>query len=254
MLGMPGPTARQWMSGATVVFVLALAGGYAAWAAQPPQAGTPPAEVSGDADAAAWREIARDARVLTPPKYPKAAADARIGGKVVLLVDIDAAGNVTGVEVESATPPGVFEASAIDAAKQWKFNPETKDGKPVPSRRRVPVTFAMDGPPAAANGHGGTEGMRRSPPPKYPKAAYEAGITGKVVVLVDFDAAGNVTHAEVETATPPGVFEAVTLEAVKQWRFEPRIENGKAVPGRMRVPVTFELDEPAAAGADGRSA
>ncbi len=255
MLRSPSPSARQWIAGTALVLGLLATTAYAAWAAQPPQVQSDSEQA--DADAAAWRKAVEDARVLTPPRYPQAAAEARIGGKVVLLLDIDAAGNVTGVEVESATPPGVFEANAVAAAKQWKFNPETKNGKAAASRKRVPVTFAMDGPRSpAANGHGAVEGMSRSPAPKYPKAAYEAGIGGKVVLLVDFDAAGNVTHIEVETATPPGVFDAATLEAAKQWKFEPRIENGKAMPGRTRVPVHFELDEkPAGAGgADGSGA
>lgn len=250
MLGMPVPTARQWLSGAAIVSMLALAGGYTAWAAQPARAGSQQPDASTVDEDAAWQEIRRDARVLTPPKYPKAAADARISGKVVLLVDIDAAGDVSAVEVESATPPGVFEANAVEAARQWKFRPATKDGRPVASRKRVPVTFSMDGPSDGPDGAGGSaDGSTRLPPPEYPQAAYQAGLSGKVLLLVDVDAAGNVTHAEIERATPAGVFDAATLEAVKQWKFQPPLENGRPVPGRVRVPVQFEPDgKPAAAG------
>lgn len=81
------------------------------------------------------------------PVYPVAAAAQRIGGKVVLLIDIDAEGRATAVEVERSEPAGVFDKAAVDAAMRWTFSPERKDGKPVPSRVRVPVEFKPD-PPA----------------------------------------------------------------------------------------------------------
>jgi hypothetical protein len=37
------------------------------------------------------------------------------------------------------------------------------------------------------------------------------------------------------------------LEAVKKWKFTPAMEQGKAVPGKVQIPITFE----AGAKADG---
>lgn len=85
------------------------------------------------------------------PKYPAAAIAQKIGGKVVLEIDIDATGKPVEVEVVTSEPAGVFDQTAIDAAKQWQFKPELRDGKPVPGRVRVPVEFAPR-PPAADEG------------------------------------------------------------------------------------------------------
>lgn len=91
----------------------------------------------------------------SPPKYPAGALEQRVEGKVVLLVDLDAQGDVVEVVVEASEPAGVFDANAVEAAKGWHFEPEVKDGHPVPSRVRVPVEFKMDPPKipdAATNG------------------------------------------------------------------------------------------------------
>lgn len=93
----------------------------------------------------AWGQLV-PAGALAPPKYPVQAAQSGVAGKVVLLIDVAADGRVTGVQVEEATPPGVFEANAVAAAWQWRFEPELRDGRPVAGRQRVPVTFALDAP------------------------------------------------------------------------------------------------------------
>lgn len=85
-------------------------------------------------------------RIHAPPAYPAAAAAGGVGGKVVLLVSIDAAGKPTLVEVERSEPAGVFDAASIEAAYQWRFDPKIEDGRAVPSQLRVPVRFE---PPAA---------------------------------------------------------------------------------------------------------
>ena len=74
-------------------------------------------------------------------------------GKVVLRILVAADGSVKDVVVEHAEPVGVFEASTIDAARQWSFNPAIKDGEPAEGWVRVPVDFEYgpleDGQPPA---------------------------------------------------------------------------------------------------------
>jgi TonB family protein len=93
-------------------------------------------------------------------------------------------------------------------------------------------------------------------PPKYPADAAANRITGKVVLIVDVAADGSVTDARVEKSEPAGVFDQASLDAVKNWKFKPAVENGKPVAGRVRVPVNFAMDrdEGDKAGAPGGNA
>jgi len=94
-------------------------------------------------------------KMLAPPRYPADAVSARVTGRVVLIVDVAADGSVSGARVEKSEPAGVFDQATLDAVKNWTFKPAMKDGEPVAGRVRVPVEFAMDGPPGApAEGEG----------------------------------------------------------------------------------------------------
>lgn len=77
--------------------------------------------------------------------------------------------------------------------------------------------------------------------PPYPQAAVEQRLSGKVILLVEVAADGSVVDVQVEHSEPVGVFDAAVLRAAKQWKFTPSYENGKAVAGRVRVPVQFEI-------------
>ena len=78
-------------------------------------------------------------------------------------------------------------------------------------------------------------------PPLYPQLAVDQKLSGKVVLLVDVAADGRVTGIVVESSRPAGVFDAAAIEAAWQWKFRPTLENGKAVAGRVRVPVDFRI-------------
>jgi TonB family protein len=87
--------------------------------------------------------------VMTPPTYPPAALAQKLRGKVMIELVVDAAGDVGEVRVVSADPPGVFDAAAIAAAKQWHFGANARDsqGKRPSGRMRTQVDFSPDGPP-----------------------------------------------------------------------------------------------------------
>lgn len=81
------------------------------------------------------------------------------------------------------------------------------------------------------------------PRPTYPPAAFRAGEEGTVVVRVDVDASGNPTSASVETSSRSRDLDRAAVEAVKKWRFEPAIKDGKPVASAANVPVEFKLDQ-----------
>ena len=61
-------------------------------------------------------------------------------GTVVLQVTVTADGAVRDVNVTESVSP-LFDAAAIAAVLQWRFNPATRDGEAIPSRITIPVTF-----------------------------------------------------------------------------------------------------------------
>ena len=91
-------------------------------------------------------------RMQRPPAYPVDALQARITGVVMLIVDVDALGAVTGVVVERSAGDARLDDAAVDSARRWKFQPPMEGGLAVAGKVRVPVEFAMNGPakPAAA--------------------------------------------------------------------------------------------------------
>jgi iron complex outermembrane receptor protein len=89
------------------------------------------------------------APAVTPPVvkthvdavYPPSALAERKHTDVVLFVTIDAEGHVSKVEVAESGGADLDEA-AKTAVSQWVFNPAIRDGKPIPSRIKVPFHFA----------------------------------------------------------------------------------------------------------------
>lgn len=93
----------------------------------------------------------RDASAIStsPPVYPVDVLKQGVTGTVVLIVDVAADGSVSATKIDRSAGDARLDAAALDAVKQWKFEPAMKDGKRVPGQVRVPVQFALDGDHAA---------------------------------------------------------------------------------------------------------
>ncbi len=79
------------------------------------------------------------------PRWPARAKSRGVSGKVLLRVLVSAAGRALEVRVESAEPAGVFEDAAIDAVRQWTFEPARYHGAAVKTWARLPVRFGCEG-------------------------------------------------------------------------------------------------------------
>jgi protein TonB len=75
-------------------------------------------------------------------------------GVVTLRILIGATGNVDNVAVVSASPPGLFERSALDAFESAKFSPGMVLGVAVKSQMTVEVNFTPFNRGAKASGRG----------------------------------------------------------------------------------------------------
>ncbi len=118
-------------------------------------AGLSPGELGAEADALIG---ARDEVVMTaatvdapprpvsqvPPRWPEAARRRGLNGRVTVRLKVRADGSPDEVEVLEAEPPGVFDAAALEAVRQWRFEPATYEGRAVAVRVTLPLVFAME--------------------------------------------------------------------------------------------------------------
>ena len=74
------------------------------------------------------------------PLYPSEMRGKKVEGVVTVIFVVDASGKVTAPRVEKSTHPA-FEKPALDAVKQWKFEPAVKGGQRVGCKMRVPIRF-----------------------------------------------------------------------------------------------------------------
>ncbi len=79
----------------------------------------------------------------TPPVYPAEARQAGISGAVLLNVLIGKDGTVKNIEAGRGHP--LLVAAAIDAVKQWMYQPTLLNGEPVEVATIVEVNFAPGG-------------------------------------------------------------------------------------------------------------
>jgi len=104
----------------------------------PPQkgpTGPAPLRVGGD--------IAPPQKIFHPrPDYTEDARRAQVQGVVILEAIVDKDGSVRDVKVLKGLPMGLSE-SAIESAKQWRFEPATRRGVPVAVILNLTISFSL---------------------------------------------------------------------------------------------------------------
>lgn len=73
-----------------------------------------------------------------PVAYPPELRAKKLEGQVVVLLFVDQTGKVTRATIEQSSNPA-FEKPALNAVKQWKFEPGMRGGERVASKIRVPL-------------------------------------------------------------------------------------------------------------------
>lgn len=77
------------------------------------------------------------------PYYPLEALRSGLEGRVVLRVQINAAGRAEKIAVEDSSGFPSFDSSAIDAVRDWRFAPAKRGGVAVVHEVLVPVRFRI---------------------------------------------------------------------------------------------------------------
>jgi protein TonB len=74
------------------------------------------------------------------PLYPAEMRGKKLEAVVTVIFVVEATGKVAEPRVEKSTH-SAFDKPALDAVKQWKFEPAVKAGQRVPCKMRVPIRF-----------------------------------------------------------------------------------------------------------------
>jgi TonB family protein len=76
------------------------------------------------------------------PTYAESARKAKKQGNVALGMVVTPEGNASNIEVCRSLDPAL-DRQAVETVSHWKFEPATKDGKPVAAHIRVDVSFRL---------------------------------------------------------------------------------------------------------------
>lgn len=213
----------------------------------PPPPPSPPADPEKIKEFEEGAVLAKNA--VDPPKllkrvdpvYPEEARRAKQSDLVILNVRTDESGSIERIMVLKGKYK-YLNAAAIEAVKQWKYQPYLLDGEPKPVVFTVSVRFQFKEDQIDSIEAGG-----ETVPPKvihrvdpvYPEDARKAGVQGSVILYVTSDEKGKVTKVEVLKSIS-GLDQAA-VDAVKQWVYEPYLHEGKAKPVSFAVTVQFIL-------------
>lgn len=199
------------------------------------------------------------------PQYTADALKAGVQGNVILEGVVQPDGVIGEVRVTKALYPGLDE-EAIKAIRLWRFKPGSRDGKPVPVRVTVEMTFTLGNPPARprfqspppAPGAAGGKDQKDAPlvykpgagvsapvvlkeaRPQYTAEARKARIQGTVLLDCVVETDGSIGDVTVTRSLDPGL-DQEAIRTVKQWRFEPGTKDGKPVPVLVALEMTFTL-------------
>jgi TonB family protein len=190
------------------------------------------------------------------PVYPDDAKKAGVQGIVVLHAIISKAGTVEQLQVVSG--PEMLRASALDAVRQWTYKPYLLNGQPTEVETTINVNYTLVDPVPPAEEQGPQDpgsasltprkvGGAVSAPtlayqvsPQYTDQAKKAKLNGIVLLSLVVDAQGLPQNVRVVRGVGMGLDEKA-IEAVKQYKFKPAMENGEPVPVQLNMEVNFKI-------------
>lgn len=128
----------------------------------------------------------------------------------------------------------------------WRFKPARLDG--VPASAESTLLVFLEGEPDDKGSYtmritrafAGPRALTQ-PAPKYPQRELKRQRAGSVLLRVDVQADGAVANVEADEANSDARFVAASVQAVRQWTFEPERIGGQAVATQVLIPVSFRI-------------
>lgn len=217
-------------------------------------------------------------------KYPEAAMKKGIQGRGIVQFVVEKDGSITNVKILRGVDPELDKEAVLVVSAMPKWKPGTQRGEAVRVRFTVPVMFrltedkipvkyapienkinelvvvgyAPEGTTVPEEGTifevveqmpeypGGMPAMMEfiSKNIKYPAAAQQAKIQGRVTIQFIVNTEGNIINPRVlRSADPLLDAEAIRLTTIMP-KWKPGMQRGQAVNVKYTVPIMFRLQEP----------
>lgn len=164
------------------------------------------------------------------------------------------------VEYQQPTPTPTLQVTMPDRVDPKPIRERTPPPIPEPIK---PIAIATGGdpngtlidtptielPPVQPTGHDfGNNDFEAVPvvqiQPNYPISAAQNGKEGFVVLGFDIAADGSTANIRVLDANPKRTFDAAARDAVKRWKYKPRMVDGKPVAvSNQQIRLDFSLDQ-----------
>lgn len=185
-------------------------------------------------------------------------------GQLLIRFTVQPDGSVANPRAEFSKLPAADTATALTAIQQWHFKPAREQGQPIGRDFIYPLFFGPD----AANQR--TVFLCRNQAsiyaparhckivtagdwriyridPIYPSELLDRHLAGSVTLGFDIGPDGRAVNPSVVTATPPDLFNAAAIAAVKEWYFE-RLDgkDAAATGNRQHVTVSVQFSPPPA--------
>jgi TonB family protein len=187
------------------------------------------------------------------PAYPKEAADRKLEGRVQVRLVIDESGVVTQARALRSTDK-IFDEAAVQAARQWRFEPATEDGKKVPKCIDVTLPFQLadlKGKPESSTTRARVlqsllyapttpAAKKTGEDPDYPDSLLSRHLPGMVVVDFSVDTEGRLQGLNILAATHSD-FVQPALAAAEKWSFRPARQGDLAVAAPMKGTLEFTV-------------
>jgi protein TonB len=155
------------------------------------------------------------------------------------------------------TPAPQASAPTVAPPPEKPAAPETRQAAQSASLPSAAGTAAEQTPtPPAIHGEGagvpGQEGasggsdaspLAGNAPPEYPFLARKKGQEGLVLVLAKITDEGWVENVSLAKSSGHSSLDEAALAAVRQWRFQPALQNGRPVSSSLEQPIRFRLDD-----------
>jgi len=200
-------------------------------------------------DAVALKGAIKQPKLLkmVNPVYPEAARKNGIRGVVILEAKIDETGRGIDALILRSIP--ALDQAALDAVKQWVYEPLVVEGKPRKAIFTVTVNFRLDDKDAEEFAEGAVKVRGDLKPPKpikvvkavYPEIARQAAVEGVVILEAKTDLEGRVKDVRVLRSIP--LLDQAAIDAVRQWVYEPLVIDGESREAVFTVTIRFSLDE-----------